>query len=113
MPRNIFMEDRDTVLLDMAQVESVTRFGRDKPDTGLAWLSYQDDPTQLTMAKALAQLRKHPDASPYFVQQVYGAGGWNRWFLHPDGQVVFSGGHAHCDGVTKARELGFEVNECP
>lgn len=109
MSRNIFTEDRDMVLLDMAQVESVTCLGRDEPDTGLAWLSDQDNLNRLTMAKALVQLREHPDASRYFLQQVYGLGGWNRWFLHPDGRVVLSGGHAHHYGVAKAHELGFEV----
>ncbi len=109
MARNIITEDRETVLLDMAQVESVDGLARVHPEVGLSWLELQDDPTHLTMANALAQLRKHPDASPFFFQQVYGSGGWNRWLVHPNGRVVFSGGHAHCYGSAKARELGFDV----
>ena len=109
MPRNIFTEDQDTVLLDMAQVEAVTLFGGNDPNTGLTWLSHQDNSAHRTMTNALAQLRKRADASPYFIQEIYGDGGWNRWFVHPDGRVVFSGGHAHRYGVAKARALGSKV----
>ena len=40
---------------------------------------------------------------------IYGSGGWHRYFMYSDGEVVFSGMHAVEDMRSKAKELGFEI----
>lgn len=40
---------------------------------------------------------------------IYGSGGYHRYFVRPDGTVTFSAGHATLENIAKAKALGFET----
>lgn len=43
-------------------------------------------------------------------KSIYGIGGWNRYFVRDDGEIVFSYWHALSEGRKKARGAGFRLS---
>lgn len=43
------------------------------------------------------------------VGTIYGDGGWNRWHVYGDGEVVFSLHHGRKEDAEKAASLGFRT----
>lgn len=49
--------------------------------------------------------------SRFPIAEIYGNGGWNRYFVYPNGDVYFSAGHATMPGtLEKAKSLGFPIH---
>lgn len=45
------------------------------------------------------------------VAEIYGNGGWNRYFVYPNGDVYYSSGHATMPGqLQKAKSIGFMIH---
>ena len=42
---------------------------------------------------------------------IYGAGGWNRYPVMPNGEVLFSAFHSDAEGIRRARAAGFRIFE--
>lgn len=40
---------------------------------------------------------------------IYGAGGWNRYYVTHSGEVVFSASHSNGGGIEKAEQVGFRI----
>ena len=80
---------------------------------GEAWRNLQERDSVCTTKGALEMLHKFgPTEDPEDYQNsvftVYGAGGYNRWFVLRDGTVCFSFQHGRED-VPKAEALGFKI----
>ena len=41
---------------------------------------------------------------------IYGLGGWNRYFVYSDGEIVFSKSHSVPKGIEKAAQAGFNLD---
>ena len=108
-------KDYDNALLVMAEIE------------GEGWLEGQlTDPSPNVSAKAaLEQVQrrqrefrewksdypgdKPPDLNDTVGDAIYGAGGFNRYFVRGNGEIIFSRSHSTAEDLAKAKKLGFEV----
>src|SRR4030065_337434 len=58
----------------------------------------------------LGAMMKFIEEREYFPGCVmYGLGGWNRYIVQSDGNMVFSKHHSNTEAQDKARSLGFDV----
>ena len=56
------------------------------------WIEEEDDPNEI------------------LVGSIYGSGGWNRYFIKRNGNILFSSGHAsNKQDIQNAKDLGFEI----
>jgi len=47
--------------------------------------------------------------SPIRNGTIYGSGGWHRYFVTKNGDIVFSAGHATEEGIARAMAAGFRI----
>jgi len=107
----------DETLLAMAEIE------------GYGWLSVELDPKHPwserdSVRSALKGLQHHRDANEKAkregrdwavlpetesVEEIYGAGGWNRWIVLLNGDVMLFGMHAPQEMRERAKALGFRI----
>lgn len=79
---------------------------------GQSWKEGQnrDGKTTLSALKKLQSLVPDPDRDLGMdVFTIYGMGGFNRYFVYPDGRIAFSDYQARRGDSDKARALGFKV----
>jgi|SRR3989344_4607370 len=84
---------------------------------GLGWAQHQAHGHQ-SLLEVLRQVEKNKptgDGSEYNIAEIYGSGGYNRWFVDEAGNVKFSASHGIEVGLTKeelAQKMarrGFEI----
>jgi hypothetical protein len=51
------------------------------------------------------------DVSSCSCYQIYGQGGWNRYFVRKDGSIEFSVSHGTKEAAEKAKAVGFKLFE--
>jgi hypothetical protein len=56
------------------------------------------------------EIKESQDRRHHLSFQIYGDGGFNRWFMHLDGTLYLSKGHANEKSIEKAKSLGFELH---
>lgn len=90
----------DEVLSAMAQLEG-----------GEDWVRVElEDDDPVSLGGAIRHLKKVKHGSKNTYAEVYGSGGFHRYFLYLDGSVSFSSHHTWDERVVdKARQLGFEI----
>jgi hypothetical protein len=59
-----------------------------------------------SVMKSLEEMRSD-DKFP--IGTIYGRGGWNRYFVYSNGEIVFSAYHANEKDIEKAKSLGIKV----
>jgi hypothetical protein len=72
---------------------------------GKEWFEHQKTWGENSIDGALETSRGGGDYSSGI---IYGFGGWHRYFIRSNGNVVYSSSHGR-SGVEKARSLGFEI----
>jgi len=66
-------------------------------------------PWVLEVSNTLSPEDKPPDLTRVVGDAIYGAGGYNRYFVRGNGEAIFSRSHALREDVKKAEALGFEI----
>ena len=70
-------------------------------------LEAETDPEEIESIKHYLDI--FGDHRDFMINSIYGGGGWNRWFVRANGEVVLSRHHASSESIARAKELGFEV----
>jgi len=85
---------------------------------GKGWLERQKEiianpepiflPTSIAGAQQFLTKQQEKGDNSYC---VYGVGGGHRYFVMPDGEIIFDAYYAQGEGINKARRIGFKIRE--